>query len=391
MAKPASEPVDLLLLGASFAGLELVHQLDRQGYFRRYPKARVLVVDKVDRASYLPLIHEEIFEPDAFADPVRIRPFLDRFEQVEFLQAEVDQVDCAHRRVQLRDGRQLSAKRLVVALGSVIRAPKALDPQGLALVLKSAQDRAQLRAKLRDLGPQATIVVIGGGLSGAELAAELAYRQPRTQRVVLVHARDRLNCGEGERVDRLSQKRLRALGVELCLGQRVRSMGAQGVELLQSDGQIRRLACDLVCWAGGVRGPSQVQWSGARVLDGGWLAVDDCLRVRGAQDLVHADCYAIGDLAAICVRPDDTPINTMRRAIEAIWQAKTLASQLSRADTISPHPLRLIWPHGVSLGPSSLVCYGRWVVDLRGLGRWFRRFLGRMYLRRYHMPPWRRS
>lgn len=379
------------MLGASFAGLEFVHQLERGGYFKKHPRARVVVVDKVDKASYLPLIHEEIYEPDALADPVKFRPFFDRIEQVRFVQGTVQAVDCSQKKVLLDDGTELLAHRLVLALGSVLEAPKALDPQKQALVLKSAKDRAMLRARLGELDPGSTIVVVGGGLSGAELAAELAYRQPKTQRVVLVHAQDRLNCGEGARIDRLSQKRLRSLGVELCLGQRVESVDDKGLLLRQSDGQPRRLDSELVCWAGGVQGPKELQWSGATVLQGGWLAVDECLRLRADGASIHEHCYAIGDLAAICLSPGASPVKTMRRAIEAIWQAKSLAAQLSSPAPMRAHAIRLVWPHGVSLGPASLLCYGTWVVDLRGIGRWFRRFLGRMYLRRYHMPPWRRS
>lgn len=383
--------IDILVLGASFAGLEFVHQLERYGYFKQFQQAKVVVVDKVDQASYLPLIHEEIYEPDEFADPVKLRCLFDRIDAVQFIQAEVMAVDLEQQEVELGDGRRLQAARLVVALGSVLAAPASLDPEQRALVLKSGRDRATLRAKLRSLGPKAKIVVIGGGLSGVELAAELAYRQPNTQKVVLVHGQDRLNCGEGGRVDRLSRKRLGSLGVELRLETRVQAISEQGVELCESDGKVTALACDLVCWAGGVQGPSSVQWRGAKVLDGGWLAVDESLRLRGEAQTVHEHCYAMGDLAAICLAPGERPVKTMRRAIEAIWQAKTLATSLSRPGPPRPHPLRLDWPHGVSLGPASLVSYRRWVVDLGFLGRWFRRFLGRMYLRRYKMPPWRRA
>lgn len=385
------DEIDLLLLGASFAGLEFVHQLDRGGYFKKNPKARIVVVDRVDRASYLPLIHEEIYEPDELADPVKVRPFFDRFEQLNFVQAQVKSVDCAKRRVVLEHGQVLCAKRLVIALGSVIQTPKALDPQGLALVLKSSRDRAQLRSRLRSLGPKATVAVIGGGLSGVELAAELAYRQPKTQRVLLIHAQEQLSCGCGHRVDRKSRKGLEALGVELWLNHRVQFIDRDGVQVERRGGGSEHLASDLVCWTGGVSGPSIVQGQDVQVVEGGWLAVDACLRVRASQGGVHPNCYAIGDVAGICPSPGEPALKTMRRAIEAIWQAKTLARQLVRNEPAKAHPVRLQWPHGVSLGPSSLLSYGPWVIDLRGLGRWFRRFLGRMYLRRYDMPPWRRS
>ena len=48
-----------------------------------------------------------------------------------------------------------------------------------------------------------------------------------------------------------------------------------------------------------------------------------------------------------------------------------------------PHRLWSDFPHGVSLGGRSLIVVGRWVFSFARFNIWFRRFLMRMYMRRY--------
>ena len=57
-AEPASSvDADVLVLGASFAGIELVHQLQRRA---DPPGLRIVVVDRVREHGYLPLVHERL-------------------------------------------------------------------------------------------------------------------------------------------------------------------------------------------------------------------------------------------------------------------------------------------------------------------------------------------
>ena len=91
---------------------------------------------------------------------------------------------------------------------------------------------------------------------------------------------------------------------------------------------------------------------------------------------------------------------TMQRAIEAIWQAKSLARNLVRSarwgrsasgdpaadgerPPLRPHATWRDFAHGVSLGERSLVVWGPLVVDLGAFNVRFRRWLMRQYIARY--------
>ena len=76
----------------------------------------------------------------------------------------------------------------------------------------------------------------------------------------------------------------------------------------------------------------------------------------------------------------------MQRAIECLWQAKTLARNVLHRFADRPLSSHRSWrdfPHGVSLGGRSLFVYGPLVIDLGPLTVEFRRFLMDLYMARY--------
>lgn len=370
-------------MGASFAGLELLYQLERQGYWRKNPQSRVWVVDQFVRSAYIPLIHEELFDEPERCAPVAFRRFVEALPGVEFVQGRVTKVDFPQREVTLHDGTRLRGAQLVLALGSSLAAPHELDPEGRCLTLKWAQDQSKLRERIAaEAADPLRVTVIGGGLSGVELAAELAHRTSENVKVSLVHGQATLLASLNRSAGRRAEAALRKLGVDLYLEHRLTRVEPTQVRLRRLDGQSLSLDADIVCWAGGIRGPQGMEWVGACEQAGGWLAVDPYLRVWGTEE-PYANCFAIGDLASIQDAPHGARAPTMRRAIEAIWQGKSLARTLTGEPHV--HPMKFHWPHGVSVGPTSLVCYRGWALDLGFVGRWFRRWLAKMYLRRYRI------
>lgn len=379
----------LVVLGASFAGLELVHQLRKRGFWCLYPHANVLVIDQRRASPYIPLIHEALLDPTHCAPKVAFSDHLERLPGVEFRCARVVQVDFVGRQVQLADGTRIRGAQLVAAMGSRLAAPESIDPQGLCVSLKFSEDLERQKRRIADLEPGARIVVVGGGLSAVELAGELAAGSI-AYKVALVSGQGELLSGLPPRAQRLARSKLQRAGVELYAKCRVEEVFAKEVLIKDAQGCSKRLSADLVFWAGGVSGPKNVEWIGARASGPGWLTVDTALRVLGEEGQVRPGAYVIGDLASIIQEDLSKPVATMRRAIEAIWQAQTLARNLclsSSAMEPASHPLRTQWPYGVSIGAASLICAGSVAVDLGFVGRWFRRWLEKMYLRRYNILP----
>ena len=146
---------------------------------------------------------------------------------------------------------------------------------------------------------QLTFVIIGGGPTGVEMAgaiAELArytlasdFRNinPRSARIILVEAGDRLLRAFPERLSDYAKRRLEKLGVEVLLNHRVEVRGKEGAFI----GDMLIPSASMI-WAAGVTVPHLMDW--LRV------ETDRTGRVRVAPDLSvpqHPNIFVIGDAA----------------------------------------------------------------------------------------------
>ncbi|EAT90306.2 hypothetical protein SNOG_02094 [Parastagonospora nodorum SN15] len=148
----------------------------------------------------------------------------------EFVQGKVDNVDA--RVVRLEGGKELEYEYLVIATGtssalpSKVAATESLDAQGELRGLQSTIEKA------------ARIAVVGRGAVGIELASDIKDFYPEKS-VVLLHSRDRLLPGFGERLHEYVTKRLIDMGVEIWLNERPEIMeGSHTLKLKQGKEEI---------------------------------------------------------------------------------------------------------------------------------------------------------
>jgi NADH dehydrogenase len=390
---------DVLVLGASFAGIEVLHQL------RKIAAGRSLSVTVVDRQAqhpYIPLLHERLV--DRLTEGESVLPtarWLGADPRARFVCGEIVGFDPAARAVRLASGELLVGRFVVVALGSTVSPPPGLRGGERALRCKFEEEHARLRAALeaalRAEGPQASIVVVGGGITGVEVAGELAHlRKKRPEgwqapAVTLVHGRARLLEKMSPRAGRRSEDYLRGQGVALRLGARLLEI-EEGAVTVRAGEATERLPASLVIWAGGLRPSAALAGLGLPQTAEGWLAVGPTLQCLEQGKVRWPAIFACGDAARVIGGEGEWP--TMQRAIECLWQAKVVARNVARLASapsgedpasapLLPHSLRRDFFHGISLGGRSLVVYGGLVIDAPRLNTWFRRFLMRRYLARY--------
>jgi len=397
--------VDVLILGASFLGVELVRTLRRS---RRGRALSVAVVDRQRMHPYIPLGHELLtdrMQMSVAADTIlETAAFVEARPPSRFIAGEVVGLSPQTHSVELGDGRQISGRFVVVALGSRVDPPPALPGHARLVSYKLADGFARCEAALdRVLGAAAQtgerpeLVVIGGGITGVEIAGELAHlatRCPprwRPPKVTLVHAGERLLPGLSPRAGRKAQAALESQGARVELGTRLLRVDEGEVTVRGDDDTPRRLACALGFWAGGVRPPPVIAALNLPLTDASWLRVSPTLQCRSASPS-QSEIFAGGDIARVYGGNGEWP--TMQRAIESIFAAHTIAANiltLARCPPrypeglppLAPHRLWTDFPHGVSIGGTSLFVYGRLVLALARLNTWFRRFLMRQYMARY--------
>ncbi|MEU7612873.1 FAD-dependent oxidoreductase [Micromonospora sp. NPDC049204] len=271
----------VLMLGAGYAGMAAATQLAAR---TRKADVRVTLVNAHERFTERLRLHltatgQRVAELDI--------PTLLADTGAHFVRGWVTAVDAQARTVRIDDSRVLRYDTLVYGLGSVTDTAVVPGVEEHAYTLDGPSDATTLADRLARLGG-GTVVVVGGGLTGVESAAEIAERHPELD-VVLVGRQD-----PGARMTARARSHLRAaltrLGVQVISGTAVTKVLPDGVELAGA----RTIAADVVLWTAGTRVSPLAVAAGLTVDERGRVVTDATLR-----SVSHPDVYAIGDAAAI--------------------------------------------------------------------------------------------
>ncbi|MCG6116143.1 MAG: NAD(P)/FAD-dependent oxidoreductase [Mesorhizobium sp.] len=296
----------VLVVGAGFAGLEVVKALGRAGI-------SVTLVDRQNHHLFQPLLYQvataALAAPDV-AEP--IRRIVRKYPSVQVAFGEVVDVDTNAREVRFADGQAMPFDYLVLATGSVPSYFGHDDWARWAPGLKTIEDARHIRSQLllsfekaertADPTEQArlmTVAIIGGGPTGVELAGSIAelsrytlardFRNidPESTNIILVEAAPQILGGFSEGLTGYALQRLERLGVTVLTRSRVEDISADGMVI---SGQYRPVG--LVLWAAGVTASPLALKVGGEVDRGGRLIVDRCLRVAAQPNI-----FALGDVA----------------------------------------------------------------------------------------------
>jgi NADH dehydrogenase len=213
-------------------------------------------------------------------------------------------VDTTARKVLLESGDTLDYDYVIYAAGSTAAVPASIPGAAeFAYPLAEFEPAQRLRSAIEESDPDAPITVIGGGLTGIEVAAELA-EQGRT--LMLVCGR-RLAPSFGEPARRSIAKWLDKNGVTVLESDVVVEVRPDAVVL--ADGAVHPSAVTI--WAGGFGVPDLAARSGLHTDALGRLVTDETLtsvdddRIVGAGDAVAPSgqalrmaCYTAGPTAA---------------------------------------------------------------------------------------------
>src|SRR5690606_12872929 len=161
------------------------------------------------------------------------------------------------------------------------------EPSGHALLGDAPGRTPDLGAAPGAAEPASTVAVVGGGLTGIEVATELAESHPdRTVRLV---SAGRLGPALSERGQEHLYRTFDRFGIRLHEHAPVAKVGPDGLLLEQGE----RVDADVVVWTTGFRVPPLAREAGLAVGDNGRILVDGTMR-----SVSHPEVYAIGDAGA---------------------------------------------------------------------------------------------
>ena len=311
--------VDVLVLGGGFGGLTFCKRFHS-------PRARVVLVDHTNHHLFQPLLYQVatagLSSPD-IAQP--IRSILRDRANLRVLLAEVQDIDLANRKV-VTSVQTFRYDYLVIAIGGVTGYFNHPEWEQHAPGLKTLEDALRIRRSIlmsfekaessREIEEQQrlmTIVVIGGGPTGVELAgacAELArhvlqrdfdHIDPARARVILVEASPVVLSNLPPDLSESAQRQLEGLGVQVRASTRVKNIGPHRVEL--DTGEV--ILAETILWAAGVRAhpiTAKLQTFGVPLDRGGRIKVNPDLSLPG-----YTEVFALGDIASV-MRKDGTPV-----------------------------------------------------------------------------------
>ncbi|MBK8250260.1 MAG: NAD(P)/FAD-dependent oxidoreductase [Gemmatimonadetes bacterium] len=296
----------VIIVGGGFGGIAAAQRL-------RNVDVDVLVVDRHNHYVFQPLLYQVAAATLAPSDiAVPIRWYLRNQANTRVLLGEVTAINPSSRRVTIDGAREEPYDFLVVAAGSrhayfgrpewEPNAPglKSLDD---ALELRtrflSAFERAEATADLEERRALQTIVIVGGGPTGAELAGIMVliarnvlrgdFRQIDTAqtRVILVEGGPRVLPSMPEELSARALTDLRAMGVEVRLNTMVTEVTPTHVRLGDDVVPTRT-----VFWAAGNQASSLGRQLGAAVDRVGRVLVEPDLSVAA-----HPEVFVVGDMA----------------------------------------------------------------------------------------------
>ncbi|MEM1333021.1 MAG: FAD-dependent oxidoreductase [Actinomycetota bacterium] len=308
----------VLVVGGGYAGVHAAQAASRAG-------ASVAVLDPTGTYDFVPRL-AAVAGGTAPASDASI-PLQELVDRVELGSA----VRVADGVVETDDGVVYRADAVIVTAGAVSIIP---DVPGIerALPLRTAADALALREAIADAS---SVVVVGGGATGAQLAGAVAARHDAS--VTMVEAGPSLLAGMGDLGGHAATV-LRDAGVEVLLETSVERLDDTGV-VVDSGEQID----GLVVWAAGY--DARADSLGIDVHDDGRILLDDHLRVAGFERT-----FAAGDIA-LHLDADGRPLPM---SAQVAVQAGTQAGQ-NAARSLAGEPLR-----------SSSLAQRGWVLDLGG-------------------------
>jgi selenide,water dikinase len=377
MAEPEDTTRRLVLVGAGHAHLFVLEQLA----LGRFPRAGVTLLSP--HAAHLysgmlgGLITGRYRREDAYLD----LPSLAAKAGARFVLGSAVRIDIANRQIGVDGSRKLSYEIASFAVGSEIRPANALAVD-IGLSVKPIDEAGRIAGALERLAPEEpTVVVVGGGAGGVELALNIKARLQALGRtrghVVLVDRHHRLVVNRSEACAREAARVLDQNRVQVVLGMQVEKAESGTVRL--SGG--RELPYDTIVWATGASAPAIFRASGLETDHAGFLLVDTALR-----SVSDPAIFAAGDAATLCSFPA-----TPKSGVYAVRQGPILARNLGLAITggptdgfrhYRPQPRSLVLINTgdgrAILSYGSIALTGRWVMRLkdridRGFMRRFQR------------------
>jgi NADH dehydrogenase len=357
----------IVVLGAGFGGLTFCKTF-------RHPNARITLVDRTNHHLFQPLLYQVATCALSATDVAQpIRGILSNRPDITVLLDKATGFDLVQKKVFLEKS-ALDYDYLVLALGGHTGYFGHHEWEQFAPGLKTLDDALRLRSRILFAFEKAesetdpiehdrlmTIVVVGGGPTGVELAGSFAeltrkvmnldFRRvdPTQSHVMLLEGGPRILSHLPPSLSEKAKWQLIHLGVNVKTDTQVKSIREGVVELV--NGKI--IKAGNIVWAAGVASTPLTKKLGCELDRGGRVKVNPDLSVPG-----HPEIFAIGDMALV-LKADGKPVPGVSPAAMQMGKhvAKIIKAELKAGANPPPRPPFKYWDKGTmaTVGRSAAV------------------------------------
>jgi NADH dehydrogenase len=322
----------VVVVGAGFGGIAATDTLSKEGF-------RVTLLDRFPYNTFQPLLYQVAtggINPGDVAYALRF--FAARHEGVRFRAAEVVGIDHDRQEVICEDGVRIGFDYLIIGNGITTNhfgIPGAAEyTMSMYTRVDAMRVRDTIFGSLELIAGKAetdtagfTVVIVGGGPTGVEMAGQLAELKtetipsiypelnPARVHVVLVEMFPHLLAPFDDSLRQYALQELIKRGVDVRLNTAIIEIEADRVDF--KDGS--SMPVDLVIWAAGVSGDPAIRGWGLPIGRAGRIEVNDDTRVIGEERI-----FAVGDASVIV----DNPLPQL--AQPALQMGKFAARQVAR-------------------------------------------------------------
>lgn len=375
----------VVILGSGFGGTYVAKKLVKHVAAGRI---EVTIVNSTNYFLFTPLLHEVAtgsLTPTSVAEPLR-EIFVNT--GIRLAQGTVESIDRHNKSIKLagHSDCRLTYDYLVIATGATSNYYNIPGAEKFTFGLKTLSDAARIRSQIIDAFERAiltkdplerasllTFVIVGGGATGVETAAELAefirgmakryygatkdcdfndsrVCKPEEPVVHLVHMGKEVLEMFRPTLRQAAEKRLRHNGVVMHLSTSVTEVMSNGLKF--ADGT--SVASNTIIWTAGVKPVIPHIEGEMPALVAGRLAVDEYFRVNGEPSI-----FALGDVAGYVDRDDLEKDPTKTKPLPMLAQvAEGEATIVARNIVSSIRQKPLVPFHYHSKG--SMVSVGQW-------------------------------
>lgn len=314
-----------LIIGGGFAGVVIAQNLEKQGI-------RTLLVDRKDHFEVTYAVLRDVVDPAKTSG--QARKYYREILSGRFIQSGVAELTPTSAILENND--VVEFDNVVIASGS--RYPTLPLAKSVSATSMIARKRELSQYQSR-LSAASSVLILGGGVVGVELAGEVSYAFPNTE-VTLAHKSANLLEGFSPKAQQKALQQLLALGVNVEFNTFYEEQNGDYVD--RESGQRRQ--ADLILTATGTRPNNQFlsdHFSEALNPEG-FVRVDSHLKVMGYKNV-----YAVGDVAEV---------GEAKLGYLAVEQGKYIARAIYRESlgkSVKPykrHPFMALVPTGQKTG-----------------------------------------